>query len=186
MKPSISKPNSKPKVLMIVENAYPGDSRVRKEATALKELYDITVISLKRNYQNWHEMVDGVEVIRVPEVALPINSIRNRFIKFPVNVLNYALQYSFFTTVSAGLFLLTYIRRRYKVIHAHNPPDTLFLVGLLGKLFSIKFVYDHHDLAPELYLSRYSGKKGIPHKILMLCEKLSCKLADIVISTNAS
>ena len=176
----------KPRILMIVENAYPGDSRVRKEATALKGSFDITVISLKRNYDKWHEMVDGVEVFRVPEVVLAMNNIRNRFVRLSVSILNYALQYSFFTSVSASLFLLTHIKRRYKAIHAHNPPDTLFLVGLLGKLFSAKFVYDHHDLAPELYLSRYGGRTDMAHKILLMCEKISCKLADVVIATNSS
>ena len=176
----------KPRVLMIVENSYPGDSRVRKEATALEKSFDITVISLKRSYKKWYEIVDGVEVFRLPEVVLTKNRIQNRQIKFLVSILNYALQYFFFTSVSAGIFLLTHVRRRYKVIHAHNPPDTLFLVGLLGKLFSVKFVYDHHDLAPELYLSRYTGRAGMAYKILLIFEKFSCKLADVVIATNNS
>ncbi len=176
----------KPRILMIVEYSYPSDTRVRKEATTLKDSFDVTVISLKRHYKKWHEHVDGVEVFRIPEIVLPMNSSRNRLIRLLVSIMNYTLQYSFFTSVSLGLFLLTHIRRRYKVIHAHNPPDTLFLVGLIGKLFSVKFVYDHHDLAPDLYLSRYMGKTDIAHKILLLCEKLSCKLADVVIATNAS
>jgi glycosyltransferase involved in cell wall biosynthesis len=176
----------KPRILMIVENAYPADSRVRKEATALKGSFDISVISLKRDYEEWHEIVDGVEVFRIPEIVLPTKHIRNNFVRLISDMLNFSLQYFFFTSVSGVLFLLTHIRRRYKVIHTHNPPDTLFSVGLLGKLFLVKYIYDHHDLAPELYVSRYAKKRGIVYKILLICEKLSCKLADAIIATNSS
>src|SRR5207247_560205 len=73
------------------------------------------------------------------------------------------------------------------VIHAHNPPDTLFVVGAIHKLFGRKFVFDHHDLSPELYLSRYKKTTGdAVTRVLKALERLSVRLADVVIATNES
>jgi glycosyltransferase involved in cell wall biosynthesis len=68
----------------------------------------------------------------------------------------------------------------------HNPPDTLAIVGIFYKVFRKKYVFDHHDISPELYLTRVSGKKDIAYSVLVSMEKLSCKCSDIVISTNES
>ncbi len=75
----------------------------------------------------------------------------------------------------------------FDVVHAHNPPDTLFVVGAIHRIFGKKFVFDHHDLSPELYLSRYrKTTDGLVSRSLRLLEKLSLKLADIAIATNES
>jgi len=58
----------------------------------------------------------------------------------------------------------------FDVIHAHNPPDTLFLVALPYKLFGKKFVFDHHDLCPELYRSRYGMADGLVPRLLQWVE----------------
>jgi glycosyltransferase involved in cell wall biosynthesis len=100
--------------------------------------------------------------------------------------LYYIFSYLYFTVAAAMVVFLTHLRNRYSVIHAHNPPDTLFILGLLGKIFSIKFVFDHHDLSPELYLTRFSGKRDLFYRALLLCEKISCRVANVVISTNHS
>jgi glycosyltransferase involved in cell wall biosynthesis len=73
------------------------------------------------------------------------------------------------------------------VIHAHNPPDMLVVVALFYKLFGKRFVFDHHDLSPEMYYARFRGK-GSPkvHRVLVILEKLSCRYADHVIATNQS
>lgn len=176
----------KPNILMIVESCFPGDIRVRKEADILKEFYKVTVIALKTGSEKFYEIEDDIEVFRVPELQLPGLKVRNKLIKSFFNKASYFLQYFYLTILSSIIFMCTYIKRKYKVIHVHNPPDTLFIVGLLGKIFSIKFIFDHHDLSPDLYLTKFSGKKDFTYKILILCEKLSCKLADIIISTNES
>jgi len=176
----------KPNILMIVENSFPGDIRVRKEANILKEFYKVTVIALKNSSEKFYEIKDDIEVFRVPELHLPGLNIKNKLIKSFFNKATYFLQYFYLTIISSIVFMCTYFKRKYKVIHVHNPPDTLFVVGLLGKIFSIKFIFDHHDLSPELYLTRFSGGKDFTYKILILCEKLSCKLADVIISTNES
>ena len=71
-------------------------------------------------------------------------------------------------------------------MHAHNPPDTLFLVALPFKLLGKKFVFDQHDLCPELYRSRYSATEGFYTRFLRVFEWCSLKLADITIATNES
>ena len=78
------------------------------------------------------------------------------------------------------------MRSGFDVIHAHNPPDTLFLVALPFKLLGKRFVFDHHDLCPELYQSRYSAEPGIYTALLRAFEWCSLKLADVTIATNES
>lgn len=171
---------------MIVENNFPGDIRVRKEANILKNYYKVTVIAIKRSSEKFYEIEDDIEVFRVPELQLRGLNLKNKLIRSYYNKISYFLQYFYLTILSTIIFTFTYIKRKYKVIHVHNPPDTLFIVGLLGKIFSIKFIFDHHDLSPNLYLTKFSGKKDFAYKILILCEKFSCKLADVIISTNES
>jgi glycosyltransferase involved in cell wall biosynthesis len=79
-----------------------------------------------------------------------------------------------------------FVTRGFDVIHAHNPPDTLFVVALPFKLFGKKFVFDHHDLCPELYQSRYKTGEGFYTGLLRLLEWWSLRLADVVIATNES
>src|SRR3990172_3127149 len=68
----------------------------------------------------------------------------------------------------------------------HNPPDTLSMIGIFYRLLGKKYVFDHHDLSPELYLARVSGKKDIIYRWLIFFERLSCRFSDIIISTNES
>lgn len=175
----------KPNILMIVENFFPNDPRVRKETSTLKEAYNITIIAAKRNSKKLHQFVDGIEVFRIPDLKFTGSDNKNKFLK-RLNKINYILQYFYFTAISMIIFLSTFIKRKYKIIHIHNPPDTLFIIGLLGKILSIRFIYDYHDLSPELYLSRFSKKKDFIYKVLILLEKLSCKLADVIITVNES
>src|SRR6266568_4322348 len=100
--------------------------------------------------------------------------------------LGYVAEYSYFTT--ACLVLATYVllKRGFDVIHAHNPPDTLFLVVIPFKLLGKKFVFDQHDLCPELYRSRYGAGEGFASRLLRILEWCSLKLADVTIATNES
>lgn len=168
---------------MIVENQFPKDTRVRNEARSLKGDCDVTVIALKGEGESYHGIEDGVEVIRVPEFKLWSRKSNGKTAGVFKKV-EYILQYLIFTALATAIFVATYPRRRYRVLHAHNPPDTLFVVGLLGKIFSTKFVYDHHDLSPELFLARFNKRGSLIHRLLLLCEKLSCRTADAVIATN--
>ena len=79
-------------------------------------------------------------------------------------------------------------RHGFDVVHAHNPPDTLVLVGAIYKvLLRKRFVFDHHDIAPEMYVARFGpGARRIVFDLLVLLEKISCRVADRVIATNES
>src|SRR5207249_461528 len=62
-----------------------------------------------------------------------------------------------------------------------------FVIGAFYKAFGKRFVYDHHDLTPEMYYARFSGKGNrLIHRILLVLEKLSCRVADHVFTTNES
>ena len=179
---------------MLVENSFPADTRVRNEAATLAANgYRVTVISLRSKGQPWREDVDRVRVYRVPRLTvfdkLPQGSPTGlakvaRTIRV---LLGYAAEYGYFTSACLGLSLYVLFTEGFDVIHAHNPPDTLVLVTGVHKLLGRKVVFDHHDLSPELYLSRYqTAGEGWITRGLRLFEKLSVKIADVVIATNES
>jgi glycosyltransferase involved in cell wall biosynthesis len=95
-------------------------------------------------------------------------------------------EYCYFTGACFVMSLYVAMKHGFDVIHAHNPPDTLFLVAAFYKPFGKKFVFDHHDLCPELYRSRYKAESGFLTTILGLFEKGSLALADVTIATNES
>jgi glycosyltransferase involved in cell wall biosynthesis len=182
------------RVLMLVENSFPADARVRNEAfTLAKNGFQVSVIALRKTTEPLREIVNGVSVYRIPRITLfkklpdaASSRVRALLRKLQV-VVGYFVEYIYFT--SACLLGSFYVAARegFDVVHAHNPPDTLFVVGAVHRLFGKKFVFDHHDLSPELYLSRYRKTTDGPvSRTLRLLEKLSLKLADIAIATNES
>jgi glycosyltransferase involved in cell wall biosynthesis len=181
------------RVLMLVENYFPFDVRVRNESKLLRdEGYDITVVCLKRKGEQNSEIVGGIRVYRIPELEFFKKAsveretlFQRRLTRFKA-FLGYTGEYAYFTFACLAVSLYVAARRGIDVIHAHNPPDTLFLVALPFKFFGKKFVFDNHDLAPELYQSRYRAERGIVLWGLMLAEKYSLKLADITIAANES
>jgi glycosyltransferase involved in cell wall biosynthesis len=178
---------------MLVENLYPEDTRVRNEANLLTSAgYRVSVIALRGAGQSFFEFVDGVRVYRVPllevfkktSAATPgrVGQLLLRLKAF----LGYAVEYAYFTTACLVVSCYVFLRRGFDVIHAHNPPDTLFLVALPFKLLGRKFVFDHHDLSPELYRSRYQVDECLVTRVLRFNEWCSLKLANITIATNES
>ena len=164
-------------ILFIVENvAAPLDRRVWPEAAVAKESFErVTVISpASKRFSKKHEIINGIEIYRHP---LP---------KFANKTISFLLEYLVAFLYEFVLSIKIILKNPFHVIHAANPPDHIFLIALFYKLFGIKFIFDHHDLSPELYLTKFSGKKNTLYKILFLCEKLACKLADAVISANNS
>ena len=100
--------------------------------------------------------------------------------------MGYALEYG------AALFWQTgcwrcgsRLTRGFDVIHACNPPDTIFLIAGVFKLFGKRFVFDHHDLCPELYEAKF-GKRGPFWRLQIVLERLTFRTADVVIATNQS
>jgi glycosyltransferase involved in cell wall biosynthesis len=78
-----------------------------------------------------------------------------------------------------------YLRHGFHVIQGCNPPDNIFLVALPFKLFGVKYIFDHHDAIPELYLSKYDNR-GFLYKTQVLLEKWTYRFSDVVMATNAS
>lgn len=164
-------------VLMLLENnPYPQDTRVRREARALTSAgYQVSVISPAQHGQPWRELLDSVCVYRFP---LPL---------LGHGFLGYLWEYGYSMLMAFILSLFVYLREGFDVIHAANPPDTFVLIAAFYKLLGVRFVYDHHDLAPEMYQARLDGRGSrLVYHILILFEKLSCRLADHVIATNQS
>ena len=89
--------------------------------------------------QRWYETVDGVPTYRYPAP------------RAATGFMGYLLEYGYATLAMLVLSVLVYVREGFDVIHAANPPDTLVFVAAPYKLFGKRFVYDHHDLAPELF-----------------------------------
>jgi glycosyltransferase involved in cell wall biosynthesis len=89
---------------------------------------------------------------------------------------------------TARLSLVVSARRGFDVIHAANPPDTFWAIAALFKPFGKRYVFDHHDLCPELYVARFGARRegDLLHRALGLLERLQFATADLVISTNES
>ncbi len=165
------------KVLIIVENLpVPFDRRVWLEATTLRRAgYQVSVICpTGKGYEAAYEELEGVRIWRHP---LPPEH---------GSALGYLREYA--CALWHEWRLAGRVRRSvgFDVIHACNPPDLIFLVALWFKvLFGKRFVFDQHDLNPELYESKF-GKRGFFHRLLTVFERLTFATADVVISTNNS
>lgn len=165
------------KVLIIVENLpVPFDRRVWAEATTLADAgYEVSVISPKlKGYSADYELLDGVHIYR-HELKEAADS-----------GLGYLKEYA--SALFEQLRLAFRIRRErgFDVIHACNPPDLIFIVAAVFKLlFGVRFIFDHHDLCPELFEAKFS-RKGLLHRALLAFERMTFALADVSIATNES
>ena len=181
------------RILMLLENPFPTDTRVRNEAYTLQSSnYRVTIICLAEKGEKFTELLHGVRVYRIPKLTLfrktkiDKSSRLRRAFTILKSALGYAGEYFYFTTACLVLSLYVFFKDGFDVIHAHNPPDTLCLVGGIYKLFGKKFIFDHHDLSPELYLSRFRIHNNLILSGLRILEKLSLVLSDAVIATNES
>ena len=75
--------------------------------------------------------------------------------------------------------------RGFDVIQGCNPPDDIFLVALPFKAFGVKYIFDHHDANPELYVSKFD-KKDFLYKVQVELERLTYRFSDVVMATNES
>jgi glycosyltransferase involved in cell wall biosynthesis len=173
-----STPNDgKRRVLIIVENLpVPFDRRVWAEATSLVDAgYDVSVISpMLRGYDAEREVVDGVHIYR------------HKLTEAGNSYIGYLREYAGALANQLRLAFRVRKERGFDVIHACNPPDLIFIVALIFKaLFGVRFVFDHHDLCPELFEAKF-GRRGVLHLAMLLFERLTFALADVSIATNES
>jgi glycosyltransferase involved in cell wall biosynthesis len=162
---------------MLIENApFPFDRRMRHLAEALQGAgYKVSVVCQqgKDRDQKSFEVVEGIRVYRYPVLFQASKR------------LGYVFEYPWALLCMGVLSLLVWMRDGFDIIHSANPPDIMFLVAWPFKLVGKKFVYDQHDLCPELYHSKFERFDSI-YKILLFLEKQSYRAADLVISTNQS
>jgi glycosyltransferase involved in cell wall biosynthesis len=164
------------KILIIVENLpVPFDARVWNEACSLQANgYGVTVLCPKdQKHKKGYEFLNGIHIYRHPTVGEG-NSILGYLSEF-----FFALFFEF--VYSAWIFL----RRGFHVIQGCNPPDDIFLIVLPFKLFGVKYIFDHHDANPELYLSKYE-RQNLLYRAQVALEKLTYRFSDVVMATNGS
>lgn len=165
------------RILIIVENLpVPFDRRVWAEAQSLhKAGYEVSVICPRGQFaESPFEVIDGIEIHRHP---LPIQA---------KGKLAYIAEYSSALFWEFAYSLKLFLRSGFDVIHACNPPDLIFLIGAFYKyIFGKKFVFDHHDLNPELFEAKF-GHRGPIWKALAFLERMTFRVADISIATNLS
>jgi glycosyltransferase involved in cell wall biosynthesis len=180
------------KVLMVVENPFPQDHRVRNEAVKLASAgYKVSVIAKRYPEQKNVDTLSDIKIYRVPwfQVFKKSTESHSRFVSTLYNIgtkLGYIIEYFYYTFAVFFYSIYVLVKDGFDAIHIHNPPDTLFIVGLFHRIIGKKFVFDHHDLSPELFLSRYNSKGGLIYKALLLEEKLCLRSANLVIATNES
>jgi len=169
-------PKPKARVLMLVANLpVPPDRRVWHEATALTEAgYEVSVICPKgKGFNASHEVIDGIHIHRY---HLPLEA---------SGFLGFIIEYT--VTMFWALFLSLKIAftRGFDVIHACNPPDLYFMLGLFYWPFGKRFVFDHHDLCPEMYFSKFQTR-GFMFKLMGHLERMTFWTARVVLATNES
>jgi glycosyltransferase involved in cell wall biosynthesis len=164
------------RILIIVENLpVPFDFRVWKEARTLQKAgYEVVVLCPKNeNYKKGYELLEGVHIYRHPATAEGNSS------------LGYVWEYGWALFWEFLYSWWIYLRHGFQVIQGCNPPDDMFLVALPFKLLGVKYVFDHHDVTPELYFSKYE-RKDLFYKIQLWLERMTFRYSDVVVSTNNS
>ena len=165
------------RVLMLVQNqSLPLDLRAWAECETLRDrgFEVVGVCPATPEFPEPYAEVDGVEIHRF------------RLRPGVHGALGYLREYAESFWQIARMVRRLARSRRFDVVHASNPPDILLLAALPLKARGTRFVFDHHDLVPELFLSRFGGRRGLMYAATRLTERLSFALADVVISTNES
>lgn len=163
-------------ILFIVENLpVPFDRRVWQEATTLKECgMEVSIICPKmKGYTNSFEILEGIEIHRHP---LPFEARGS---------LGYLFEYGAAIYWEKKLARKIYKKKPFHVIHGCNPPDLIYLTAKSYKKKNVKYVFDHHDINPELYIAKFN-KKDFFYKLMCFFEKRTFKTADASIATNES
>lgn len=165
------------KVLILVENLpSPFDRRVWQEATTLHDAgYTVSIICpTGKGYEKYYEEIDGIHIYRYD---LPLEA---------EGAKGYALEYGAALWHTFRLAWKVRRERGFDVIHACNPPDLLFLIGGFFKLFCrTRFLFDHHDINPELYEAKF-GRRDLFWKLMVWLERMTFRTADVSIATNES
>src|SRR5712691_4247084 len=166
------------KILMLVENSYvPVDLRVWTEATTLRSNgFQVSIICPKgpTPHQETYICIDDIHIYRY---SLPT---------YEGGSTAYLKEYGIALWMTFLMSIKVLLRHGFDAIHAANPPDLFFIIGLFYRLLGKKFIFDQHDLAPEMFEVKFKGRMKPLHKLLLFFERCSYRTADLVITTNLS
>lgn len=167
-----------PRVLVLVQNlSVPFDRRVWQECRALvEEGYRVEVICPQGTNRDQEPFAE-LEGVRIHRYSLRTSNGR------PISHLR---EYTIALWHSIKIARRLARHDPFDVIHGCNPPDFFFLIGLLHRRRGARYLFDHHDLVPELFLSRFSGGSRLLLAASRILERLTFRYADSVISTNES
>jgi glycosyltransferase involved in cell wall biosynthesis len=165
-------------VLIVVQNLpVPFDRRVWLEATTLaKAGYQVSVISPKaKGFNASFEVLEDVHVYRY---GLPVDA---------QGALGFVAEFLWCFVRTATTSLRVAVRGRgFDVLHVCNPPETYWPLGRFWKLFGKRFLFDHHDLSPEMYQVKFGAAAGPALAGLRFLERQTFRAADLVVTTNES
>ena len=167
----------KRRVLIIVQNLpVPFDRRVWLECQALVSAgYRVAVVCPKGSGDPGYQVIDTVELYKYRPYAPGGSN------------LSFAAEYVYSFLATTWMALKARRSGRFAVIQACNPPDIFWPLAMAFRaLEGTRFVFDHHDLCPELYESRFPEGPKLPYKGLRALERRTHRAADHVISTNDS
>lgn len=172
-------------VLMVVENlSVPSDPRVWREAQTLRQLgFRVCIISPRGETRDKsaYDCIDGIYIYRYSHDQSGSYDAQSKSKSF-----GYMKEYLFALLKTFGLSFKIWYRHGFSVIHAANPPDIFFVLGLFYRFFGKAYVFDQHDLAPELFRVKFQERMALCYKLLRHCEHCSYQTADIIITTNES
>lgn len=164
-------------ICIVVENLpVPVDRRVWSEARALRDAgYLVSVVCPKgkKSCTASYEILEGIHIYRHRAWEAS-------------NLLGYILEYSLAFAAELYLVLKIFARTKFRVLQGCNPPDNIFLLGLLLKPFGVRYIFDHHDLSPEVFEAKFGRSRGLLSAFNRFAEKCSFKVADVSIATNES
>jgi len=162
------------KVCMVVNQIYYTDTRVMSYANALAQAgARVDIIASRYSSRNDPDQHRNIKVYSIPVSRNYRNGLGY--------IVNYIVSTIFFIIYASIL----YFKRRYKILHIHNMPDTLMLAALLPKLFGAKAILDIHDPMPNVFMSKYrQGSSSAIVRFFEVQEKISASLADEIITAN--
>src|SRR5688500_17399297 len=169
----MSPPQSKPAVLIIVENLpVPPDRRVWQECQALRDAgYKVLVVSPKmKSFVKPYEVIDGIHIYRHKIVEAK-------------GILGFFAEYITALWSETLLAWKAYRAYRFKVIHMCNPPDLMFVVAWPFKLLGVRVIFDVHDLWPEMFEAKFR-KRNLFYWAVRTAQRLNYACADVVLATN--
>jgi glycosyltransferase involved in cell wall biosynthesis len=169
--------SAKPRILIIVQNLpVPFDRRVWLECQALSAAgYDVTVVCPKGKTDPGQEVIEGVTLLKYRPYAPGGRA------------LGFVLEYVYSFLATATLVLRARRKGKFEVLQACNPPDIFWPIARwMRRRDGSRFVFDHHDLCPELYDSRFPHGSTLPRRGLIALERATFHTADHVVATNVS